>query len=68
MIYRKKRTQHDEISLRLTYSTYHNTAEKKKSNVYQPHSNNIHQLYNKEIYIYKATLCCVHLTTVAFEK
>jgi len=29
----------------MTYSTYHNPAEKKNS-VYQLHSNNIHKLYN----------------------
>jgi hypothetical protein len=29
--YRKVGTQHDEISLLLTYSTYHNPAEKKKT-------------------------------------
>jgi hypothetical protein len=28
-------------------SAYHNPAEKEKNNVYQPHSNNIHQLYNR---------------------
>ena len=46
MNYRKARTQHDEISLWLTCSTYHNPAEKKK-HVYQPHRNNIHQLIIK---------------------
>jgi len=47
MSYRKARTQHDEISLRLTCTTYHNSAEKKKeTSVCQPHSNTIHQLYN----------------------
>jgi len=45
MSYRKSRTQHDKISLSLTYSTYHIPAEK-KNNVYQPHSKNIHRLYN----------------------
>jgi hypothetical protein len=29
MIYRKERTHHDEIRVWLTYSTYHNPAEKK---------------------------------------
>jgi hypothetical protein len=38
----KARTQHGEISLWLTYSTYHNPEER----VYQPYSNNIHQQYN----------------------
>jgi len=46
MSYRQARTVHHEISLCLTYSTYHNPAGE-KNNVYQPHSNNIHQLYNK---------------------
>jgi hypothetical protein len=31
MSYRKARTLHDEISLWLTYSTYHNPADKKKT-------------------------------------
>jgi len=31
MINRKARTQHDEISLSLTYSTCHNPAKKKKT-------------------------------------
>jgi hypothetical protein len=30
MSYRKARNQHNEISLLLTYNTYHNPAEKKK--------------------------------------
>ena len=47
IIYRKGRTQHDEMSFWLTYSTYRYPAEKRK-NVYHPHSNNIHQLYNKD--------------------
>jgi hypothetical protein len=31
MRYRKARTRHNEISLRLTYSTHNNPAEKKKT-------------------------------------
>jgi hypothetical protein len=30
------------------YSIYHSPAEK-KNNVYQPHNNSIHQLYNRSI-------------------
>jgi len=43
MSYRKVRTQHNEISVRLTYSTHHNPEKK---NVYQARSNSIHRLYN----------------------
>jgi len=44
MSYRKTRTQQDDMSMWLTYSTYQYPAGEKK--FYLPHSNNIHQLYN----------------------
>jgi len=46
MSYRKARTQHNEISLWLTCSTYRNPTEKEKT-VSINHSNHNHQLYNK---------------------
>jgi len=70
MSYRKSRTQHDEISLWLTYSTNHNPAGKKK--VYQPHSKNICRLYYKAFTHYVWTRCwkclsaaCRHATCPA---
>jgi len=47
--YRKVRTQHDEISLWLTYSTYHNLAGKKQclSITQQQYPSTIQQHYEK---------------------
>ena len=61
--YRKSRTLHDEISLWLTYSTYHNLATK-KNNVYQPHSKNIHRLYNKAFTHHVWRRCWKYLSAV----
>jgi hypothetical protein len=46
MNYRKEKTQHDKISLLLTYRHTTILRKRKKNNVYQPHNSNIQQLYN----------------------